>query len=404
MRRSSAALALLATWGASSAVGAQRLLPELQNLAPAAVSQAPPLGELVPVADRGQRETLSIEGAADERAFLTRALETLQALPEGRRILDTLAKDYAVLKRTARISLLRFQGTVLAVRHGVEDIEGSHYGQAEPPKGTIELSRSIMDFKDAEQGLAFATVTLGHEIEHLVRNARIERTIAEHADAFDHDIADEEGARIAQSFIVLDLRLKKPTAHTEELRKFARDPEAYISEIKHDDEAYAVTFGLTGLGDPVAASKRRLERLKEIKATKEEELRKLPQLLLALAHMREVHGLAASTQDLWDAAQVEQATRQQTIEGYEKSIKAVADLSAKLRSRPGRKLLAQMKAAAADRRYRKIHEDNAARRRLLMERVRREGLPELSDTGQLDVDALNALVEKDKRENPAHWR
>lgn len=260
---------------------------------------------------------LDFEARPREREFALKMTEKLLESPEGRRILGETIDEY---KRRGQKILIHSQSwprTRLASYDGVEQILGASSGESLFPLGEYHFNRAYLEMKNRDLALESAASVMGHELRHLWLHANIRRVMPEYAGVFQLDLANEQSARLKGYLVAWEINRGRPSQYILESQELLGNPPAYWELIKVLDPGYVLKLDSHEMFNPLFAYRSRLQALKRVLS-------------------RTKDGSA--------------------IKGLKESIAAVRRQTNTLRVPKGRELIARMKQAALDPRYRAIWE------------------------------------------------
>lgn len=333
-----------------------------------------------------------------EQAYLNALLQRMQDSGEGRRILQGMVEESRLGKSRFRVSMKTYDKSIIVDWEGFENISGGSYGEAEPDSRTIRVSRTLLRFSSPEAAVDNAVGTLAHELTHLWRNARVKRLLPRFAQVFDLDRNDEEVARLKGMLAAAETHRGKPNVDTQDAADLLIDPDRYYERMQLRCDVYAMTFSAAEMLDPAAAFRQRLQALRGALQERQRLLAELPRRLRQIKHLSACRGLAPRLRDLLARTVASQKTLPELVSDTKEAMAQVKKQLEAFQTRAGKKLIAGLRAAAADPEYQSLQREQADD----LARLRRHQLPRLEPTDQLSQADLEAWVERDKNENPSH--
>ena len=339
----------------------------------------------------------------DEQAFAQALLDRMQDCAEGRAILSGLVREGQAGNISFHITFQDYPGTQIVRKGDLEDIQGGCYGASDSWTHALYINRAMTKFRTRELAVDSTVGTAAHEMTHLWRAARVQRTMPQYVLVRHFDLGDEFAARLKGDIVAAQTHRGAATNDTEEARDILADPDDYRERMKLADQVYASSLDLGEMADPVAAYQPRLQALQnylqDLKTGQQEE----PVVLKRIAHFCKAHGLCEPLRELKALTETGIKTYPYDIDAVKKAIQQVQNRIAYSKSDEGKKFAVLLKRAAADPKYRSLEQENREDLARLRREVALRPLPVPKKTpGQIGREGFDALVDKDRKVNPGH--
>ncbi len=292
--------------------------------------------------------------ANDEKAYIKSVTDELQHSEEGRKIMRGIVSEGI----TVAIQPTAFPGSPVVKKGDLEEITGTR-GEAIPEERIYRFNSNFIKMQDKEVALESVASNMGHELNHILLHARIDKNFKkeDYGEVLDFALVDEQSARLKGYVVAYELNKGKPNGYIQEARGLLNNPDAYWESMKLWMPAYARTLDLDEMKDPVRAYQARLQALTDKRDELEEEGPDLAFDLRRIDHMGSAHGLAAQLTELRSLFASDQKTLPTRMADVKESIDVVKERISFLQTKEGKPLAEKLKAAANDPKFVKLFGD-----------------------------------------------
>lgn len=390
----SAALEGLYTGAAAAPVLQAGPQPGLRAAPPAGLKPAP-----APKVDLGSFLAVDPALSKDERDFARALVDRMQDCSEGRAILRGLVAEGKAGKVSFKVTIKDYPGTRIVREGDIEDIKGGVYGEAGTDEHTLYINRALTKFSGRQSAIDNTVGTAAHEMTHLWRAARVQRTMPQYAQVFDADLGDEYDARLKGQLVAAQTHRGKATVDTEDALDMLSDPDDYRERMKLWNPGYAVSLDLPEMAAPAAAYRGRLKALgaylQDLKARQKAQ----PLIRKRIKHFCAAHsdqGYCGRLTELKALTEAKIRAYPRDIKEAKEAIRQVQAKLAELKTPAGRKLAGLLKKALADPQYQTLRQEEQEDLARLRAEEAKAALPKSQPTkDQIDADGLEALVQGD---------
>ncbi|MCX5795354.1 MAG: hypothetical protein NTY77_07675 [Elusimicrobia bacterium] len=335
----------------------------------------------------------------DEQAFVQALVDRMQDCSEGRAILSGLVTEGQAGKLAFKVTIKDYPGTQIVRKGDIEDIQGGVYGEADTEDHTLYINRALTKFSSRQSAIDNTVGTAAHEMTHLWRSARVQRTLPQYAKVFDADLGDEYDARLKGQLVAAQTHRGKANVDTEDARDMLADADDYRERMKLWNPGYAVSLDVSEMAAPAAAYQSRLKALRTYLQDLKVGQKRQPLILKRIKHFCEAHteqDYCGGLKELKALTEAKIKTYPHDIKEANEAIKQVQGKLAQLKTAEGRKLAKLLKRAVADPQYQTLRQEEQADLERLRGEEAKSPLPKSQETpDQIDAEGLDALVKGD---------
>ncbi|MBI3553367.1 MAG: hypothetical protein HY077_12805 [Elusimicrobia bacterium] len=340
-----------------------------------------------------------------QKAYVKAMLAELQKSEEGRKIVNGIVSEGIVVK----IQPMDFPGSPLVKAGDLEEIHGVR-GMAVPKQKTYYFNSNFMKMADQEVGLESVASNMGHELNHILMHARIDRLFHKEAyeEVLNYALVDEQSARLKGYVVAYELNHGKPNGYIQEARQVLNNPDVYWENMKLWMPAYARALDLEEMKDPVRSYQARLQALTDKVDELDKEGPGIDFELSRIDHMGQAHGLAKALTELRALFTTDKATLPTRTKDVKDSIALVKERIGTLQSIKGKPFAEKLKAAANDPRFAALFGDMQSDLKKLEGYKKSKPVPNPKATpGQMGWDAFEkrwAELHDDVEGQTPPWR
>jgi hypothetical protein len=351
-----------------------------------------------------------------DREFTKKMLAKLQESETGRRVLREL--NYEARLRGVKITIQpkEYEGTSIVKQNGMESLWGIR-GTAHYNGWQYNYNEGFMRMEDKKKALEVAASNMGHELNHLVWKLKSDRLLPEYKAVLQRDLGNEKAARLIGYLVSTEINDGRPSDYTQETKGLAADPDRYWESMKLWHPGYALSLDHVERKDPIAAYTKRLTALvrKKERYVQQRDLWQ-PAREKEVAHFEgPEHNLKEKLSEIRSYLNGSKKRYPVNIKQMDDAIRYVKNMKEYLeqgKSDPKRnpkaaELLSATVRSATDPAYLKFEAQMHKDQKDLVATVKKQGLPSVKpggDAGKITWQQFYAMVEKDRNENPDHWK